>query len=101
MNLIGTLFKEDGNFLICNSIIEIDSELYISCNVKIKREEIFDLSAYGIEAEKVITRHLKIEDYHRMTIQEIYEASQQSTRLRHLVEYLRDEKINQILLVIN
>jgi len=97
MNLIGTLFKEDGNFLICNSIIEIDSELYISCNVKIKREEIFDLSAYGLEADKLISSQIKPEDYRKMTIQEIYEASQQSTSLRHLVEYLRDEKINQIL----
>ena len=97
MNLIGTLFKEDGNFLICNSIIEIDSELYISCNVKIKREEMFDLSAYGLEADKLISSQIKPEDYRKMTIQEIYEASQQSTSLRHLVEYLRDEKINQIL----
>jgi hypothetical protein len=97
MNLIGTLFKEDGKYIICNSIVEIESELYLSHNVRINREEIFDLSAYGIEAEKVITRHLKIEDYHRMTINEIYEASQHSTSLRHLVEYLRDEKINQIL----
>jgi len=97
MNLIGTLFKEDGNFLICNSIIEIDSELYISCNLKIKREEIFDLSAYGLEADKLISSQIKPEDYRKMTIQEIYEASQQSTSLRHLVEYLRDEKINQIL----
>lgn len=97
MNLIGTLFREDGNFLICNSIIEIDSELYISCNVKIKREEIFDLSAYGLEADKLISSQIKPEDYRKMTIQEIYEASQQSTSLRHLVEYLRDEKINQIL----
>lgn len=96
MNQIGTLYKEDGNFLICNSIIEIDSELHISCNVKIKREEIFDLSSYGLEADKLISQHLKPEDYHKMTIQEIYEASQ-STSLRHLVEYMREEKINQIL----
>ena len=97
MNLIGTLFKEDGKYIICNSIVEIESELYLSHNVRINREEIFDLSAYGIEAEKVITRHLKIEDYHRMTIQEIYEASQHSQNLQHLLKYLRDEKINQIL----
>lgn len=97
MNQIGTLYKEDGKYVICNSIIEIDSELYISCNVKIKSEEIFDLSAYGLEANKLISQHLKPEDYHKMTTQEIYEASQQSTSLRHLVEYLRDEKINQIL----
>jgi hypothetical protein len=97
MNLIGTLFKEDGKYIICNSIVEIESELYLSHNVRINREEIFDLSAYGIEAEKVITRHLKIEDYHRMTIQEIYEASQYSQNLQHLLKYLRDEKINQIL----
>jgi len=97
MNQIGTLYKEDGQWIICNSIIEIDSELYISCNVKIKREEIFDLSAYGLEADKLILSQIKTEDYRKMTIQEIYEASQQSTSLRHLVEYLRDEKINQIL----
>jgi len=97
MNQIGTLYKEDGQWIICNSIIEIDSELYISCNVKIKREEIFDLSAYGLEADKLILSQIKTEDYRKMTIQEIYESSQQSTSLRHLVEYLRDEKINQIL----
>ena len=97
MNQIGTLYKEDGQWIICNSIIEIDSELYISCNVKIKREEIFDLSTYGLEADKLILSQIKTEDYRKMTIQEIYEASQQSTSLRHLVEYFRDEKINQIL----
>jgi hypothetical protein len=97
MNLIGTLFKEDGKYVICNSIIEINSVLYISCNVRISREEIFDLSAYGIEADKLISSQIKSDDYRKMTIQEIYEASQQSTNLRHLVEYLRDEKINQIL----
>jgi hypothetical protein len=97
MNQIGNLYKEDGKFVICNSIVEIGSELYISCNVKIKREEIFDLSAYGLEADKLISSQIKSDDYRKMTIQEIYEASQQSTSLRHLVEYLRDEKINQIL----
>jgi hypothetical protein len=50
LNLIGTLFKEDGKYVICNSIVEIESELFISHNVRINREEIFDLSAYGIEA---------------------------------------------------
>ena len=97
MNLIGTLYKEDGRFIICNAIIDIDSELFISHNVKISREEIFDLSSYGLEADKLVSQNLKIEDFRKMNIQEIYEASQQSTNLRHLVEYLRDEKINQIL----
>jgi hypothetical protein len=97
MNLIGTLYKEDGRFIICNAIIDIDSELFISHNVKISREEIFDLSSYGLEADKLVSQNLKIEDFRKMNIQEIYEASQQSTSLRHLVEYLRDEKINQIL----
>lgn len=97
MNQIGILYKEDGKYVICNSIIEIGSELYISHNVRINREEIFDLSAYGIEAEKVITQYLKSTDYRKMTIKEIYEASQHSTSLQHLVKYLRDEKINQIL----
>lgn len=97
MNQIGILYKEDGKYVICNSIIEIESELYISHNVRINREEIFDLSAYGIEAEKVITQYLKSTDYRKMTIKEIYEVSQQSTNLQHIVKYLRDEKINQIL----
>lgn len=97
MNQIGTLFKEDKNYVICNSIVEIDSELYISCNVRIKREEIFDLSAYGLEADKLISSQIKPEDYRKMTIQEIYDASQHSSNLQHLVKYLRDEKINQIL----
>lgn len=97
MNQIGNLYKNDDIYVIFNSIVEIESELYISCNVRIKREELFDLSAYGIEAEKQITQHLKISDYRKMTISEIYEACQNNNNLQHLVNYLRDYKINQIL----
>jgi hypothetical protein len=97
MNLIGTLYKEDGRFIICNAIIYIDSELFISHNVKINREEIFDLSAYGLEADKLVSQKLKIEDFRKMNIQEIYEASQRSESLSHLIIYLRDKKIDDLL----
>lgn len=97
MNQIGSLYKNDGIYVIFNSIVEIESELYISCNVRIKREELFDLSVYGIEAGKKVTQHLKISDYRKMTIEEIYEACQNNTNLQHLLNYLRADKINQIL----
>jgi hypothetical protein len=97
MNLIGTLFKEDGKYIICNSIVEIESELYLSHNVRINREEIFDLSAYGIEADKLVLQNLKAEDFRKMSIQEIYEASQHSTSLSQLITYLRDKKIDDLL----
>ena len=97
MNLIGTLFKEDGKYIICNSIVEIESELYLSHNVRINREEIFDLSAYGLEADKLVSQKLKIEDFRKMNIQEIYEASQRSESLSHLIIYLRDKKIDDLL----
>lgn len=97
MNQIGILYKEDGRYVICNSIIEIESELYISNNVRINRDEIFDLAAYGIEANQLILNHLTPEDFRKMTIQEIYEASQQSEPLSHLITYLRDRKIDDLL----
>ncbi len=97
MSLIGTLYKEDGKWVICNAILDIDSELFISHNVKIPREEIFDLSAYGIEANQLILNHLTPEDFRKMTTQEIYEASQHSESLSHLIIYLRDKKIDDLL----
>jgi hypothetical protein len=97
MNQIGILYKEDGRCVICNLIIEIESELYISHNVRINRDEIFDLAAYGKEVNQIILNRLKTDSFRKMTIQEIYEASQQSESLSHLITYLRDRKIDDLL----
>jgi hypothetical protein len=95
MNYIGMTYKNENNHLICNSIVEIDGELHISEEIKIKKDDLFDLSSYGINSEQLI--HSKSRNYRKMEVEEIRYAMEEMPSLKHLIEYLRDDKINQIL----
>lgn len=87
-------YKNEKDFIICSSIVEIDKELYISEEIRIKRDDLFDLSAYGINSEELLSK--KALNYRKMTFEEIKSTSEDSPSLKYLIEYLRDDKINQI-----
>jgi hypothetical protein len=95
MNYIGMIYKNQKDYIICNSIVEIDNQLHISEEVKVKKDDLFDLSAYGISSEQLV--HSKSKNYRKMEVEEIRYAMEEMPSLKHLIEYLRDDKINQIL----
>ena len=87
-------FQTSSRLVICK-----DNLLYHSPCIRLSREAVQDLKAYGFDIEahvmSSIIKEFKEEQYTLMTKEDIYLASSQIEYLK--VSILRDSKINEIL----